>query len=681
MLHPHWPLRTTVVGLALLFMGSAQADGPSDNVAGSIRRIPPLGLEVPAAERAALEEQLAVLAKSISELRKTLEHKPELALLPDVEIYHKAVSFALANQEFHKPEELAIAKRHLETGLARAASLAIGKAPWTHQTGLVARGYRSKIDGSVQPYGLLIPDSYTFPGGSRHRLDIWLQGRAENTNEVVFLDQREKNKGQIQPADAIVLHPYGRFCNANKFAGEIDVLEAMDDVRRQYRIDDARVVMRGFSMGGAACWQFAVHYSDRWVATTPGAGFAETRQFLSVFQKEDASKAPAYQQKLWHWYDSTDYAGNLLNCPVIAYSGEIDPQKQAADLMTKAMQTEGLSLVHLIGPKTGHKITPEAAAEIEKRLTSIVAAGRNPLPARVSLSTWTLRYPSMYWLRIDRMGRHWDKAKIEAEIVDRSTVRIPIVENIDAFTISMPAGLCPLDPRQAPVLLIGTPEQRVSAPPVQSDRSWELHLRRSTEGKWQITNRPWGPELAKRPGLQGPIDDAFMDSFLMVRPSGKPMNPAVGDYLANAYTHATQQWRSQFRGDARDKMDSEITDADMANHNLLLWGDPASNQIIARIADRLPIQWNKDHIVVAGKEYASKDNALAMIFPNPLNPEKYIVLNSGFTYREYDYLNNARQVAKLPDWAVIPISRPISGRSPGDTELPAGFFNENWQVP
>ena len=35
--------------------------------------------------------------------------------------------------------------------------LAAGKAPWTTATGLVVRGYRSKIDGSVQPYGLVVP--------------------------------------------------------------------------------------------------------------------------------------------------------------------------------------------------------------------------------------------------------------------------------------------------------------------------------------------------------------------------------------------------------------------------------------------------------------------------------------------------------------------------------------------
>jgi hypothetical protein len=69
-----------------------------------------------------------------------------------------------------------------------------------------------------------------------------------------------------------------------------------------------------------------------------------------------------------------------------------------------------------------------------------------------------------------------------------------------------------------------------------------------------------------------------------------------------------------------------------------------------------------------------------MIYPNPLNPKKYVVINCGFTFREYDYLNNARQVAKLPDFAVVDISQPVTSRAPGGI-VEAGFFGERWQLP
>ncbi len=56
-----------------------------------------------------------------------------------------------------------------------------------------------------------------------------------------------------------------------------------------------------------------------------------------------------------------------------------------------------------------------------------------------------------------------------------------------------------------------------------------------------------------------------------------------------------------------------------------------------------------------------------------------MVLISGFTYREYDDLNNARQVPKLPDWAIVDIRTPPSSRSPGKV-VDADFFDEAWTL-
>ena len=73
------------------------------------------------------------------------------------------------------------------------------------------------------------------------------------------------------------------------------------------------------------------------------------------------------------------------------------------------------------------------------------------------------------------------------------------------------------------------------------------------------------------------------------------------------------------------------------------------------------------------------DHALICIYPNPLNPERYLVLNSSFTFREYDYLNNARQTPKLPDWAIIDLNQAPNSRTPG--RIAAGdFFDEKWAL-
>jgi hypothetical protein len=144
--------------------------------------------------------------------------------------------------------------------------------------------------------------------------------------------------------------------------------------------------------------------------------------------------------------------------------------------------------------------------------------------------------------------------------------------------------------------------------------------------------------------------------------------------------HAIDHWRRQFRGEARVKDDTQITDADIENHNLILWGDPSSNAILARITDKLPVKWSKQNVQLGSASFPSSHHVPVLIYPNPLNPRRYVVLNSGFTFREYDYLNNARQVPKLPDFAVVDISVPPSSRSPGRIAT-AGFFTERWELP
>ncbi|MEX2081121.1 MAG: 4Fe-4S binding protein, partial [Dehalococcoidia bacterium] len=127
-----------------------------------------------------------------------------------------------AKGEANSPEKQRARRMRAER---KVNELAAGRAPWTTQTGLVVRGYVSKIDGSVQPYGLVIPASYDAKALHRHRLDIWCHGRGETLSELNFIRGRQTSVGDYAPADTIVLHPYGRYCNANKFAGEVDVLE------------------------------------------------------------------------------------------------------------------------------------------------------------------------------------------------------------------------------------------------------------------------------------------------------------------------------------------------------------------------------------------------------------------------------------------------------------------------
>ena len=664
-------LACALVSLCVFGTRPASADGPADNNSETARRIPALGIEVPPAQREQLTAGLTRLQQAIDKLQSG-NNPLAKKLLPDVQIFHKAVADALEFQEFFNEKELAPALDLLNQGLQRAAELEAGRAPWTTQTGLVVRGYLSRIDGSVQPYGLVVPDSYLVPGPVRHRLDLWFHGRGETLSEVNFLVSRQRDRGIFTPPDAFVLHPYGRYCNAFKFAGEIDVLEALAHVEANYRIDPDRIASRGFSMGGAACWQFAVHYPDRFVGATPGAGFSETPEFLKFFQKETLTPAP-WEQTLWRMHDCPDWAGNLRHCPTIAYSGENDTQKQAADIMESALAKLGIELVHLIGPQTGHSYHPAVRDEIERRFNAIVARGRDRAPREVHFTTYTLRYNRCFWVTVEGLAEHWQKATVDATWTSGNSLTAT-TSNVTALTFALPPGDATGDPTRPVELTIDG--QALAASPPRSDRSWSVALTKSPAG-WQL-GRP-AAATRKQPGLQGPIDDALMDSFVFVTPTSPGDNPAVDQWVASEQARAIEHWRRQFRGRPRVVTDAELTPELIAGNNLILWGTPRSNRVLGQVAERLPIAWKPAEISVGSQSFPAAHHALILCAPNPLNPARYVVLNSSFTYREYDYLNNARQVSKLPDWAVVDLRTPPGVRWPGKI-VAADFFNEAWQL-
>ena len=172
--------------------------------------------------------------------------------------------------------------------------------------------------------------------------------------------------------------------------------------------------------------------------------------------------------------------------------------------------------------------------------------------------------------------------------------------------------------------------------------------------------------------------DAFMERFVIVRPTGKPLSEALGKWAMDQADYAVSEWTHFFRGEPRVKRDVEITDADIATSNLVLFGDPSSNAIYRRIASRLPIAWRADGVTAGGQTFDA-NHAPVFVFPNPLNPARYVVINSGFTF--HDQSNNDMQSPKLPDWAIVDIGKPGNNYKYLPLFVAAqGFFDESWRL-
>lgn len=663
------PARHILVALVVSWL---MMSGASVSQAQNHSRIaPPKGIDIQPKIRAELESGTTSLRADIERLRAQFRQQPRaLALLPDIEIFHKAVHWALTHDEFLRSNDVGVARTLLKHGRERAAHLAEGRAPWQTATGLVVRGFISRIDGSVQPYGLVVPASFRPEVERRHRLDVWLHGRDNNLTDLKFLGDRLRTVGDFAPPDTFVLHPYGRYCNAFKFAGEVDVFEALEHAATEYPIDRTRLAIRGFSMGGAGTWHLAAHHGGFWTAAAPGAGFAETAEYTRALTKEP--KPAWFEQKLWHLYDATDYAANLFNLPTIAYSGELDKQKQAADIMARAMKAEGLELAHLIGPGVEHKYEPKTKLELARQFDALMARGNDTWPERVRLTTWTLRYNRNKWVTIDAMERHWERARVDAEVVEGGLKLA--TTNVTELTVAVPPQAVRAS-KEGSALMVQIDQQRLFLPRPDTTGGTARFSKRGS--RWKQVPPERDGELRKRHGLQGPIDDAFMDSFLVVQPTGQPMDPAVHQWAMAELARFTNEWRAQFRGDVRVKSDLAVTEDDIARHHLILFGDPQSHRVLSRIANRLPVRWDKSRVQIGDVAFPAGQCAPVLIYPNPLNPRRYVVINSGFTFWREGSASNAQQTPKLPDFAIVDVTG--DGGSP-ERIRHAGFFGEKWEV-
>ena len=611
-------------------------------------------------QRREIEQKSAELDAALRPLRARVPDD----LLADAEIYLKAARWILRYDEFYGKDYAARTLAVLDTGLERARELAAGKPQWPAATGCLSRAYRSRVDGSVQPYALTIPPNYTSASPPQW-LEVVLHGRGATLNEVSFLYAHDRAKPAAADHDFIQLDIFGRGNNAYRWAGEADVFEAIESVKKRYRIDPVRIVLRGFSMGGAGAWHIGLHHPDEWAAVEAGAGFVDTKVYAKI------ENPPPYV----HIYDAIDYALNAVDVPIVGYAGEEDPKADQTASMREALEREGyhfqkdglnyktedLRALFLVGPKTPHRWHPESKKE-SNVFVLLNQSGAIREPSEVRFVTYTERYNRCFWLAVDQLERQYERAQVDGELLDHEITAT--THNVARLTLrgEAPPKSCKIDGQELPTIDSPTTFERVN-------------------GRWRTARRTTTP--GKVHGLQGPIDDAFMDAFLCVRPvgqvhglpsqrAGRGPAPLVNDFALQRLDQFAKEFPRWMRGDIRQKADTAVTATDERAYNIVVFGTPATNPLIARALRAAPIRWTADAIIAGNRKFSAATHLLSMIYPNPANPHRYIVINSGHTFHEADFKGtNALLYPRAGDWYVTDIRT-------GEI-VAEGVFDRNWR--
>src|SRR5205823_323283 len=136
------------------------------------------------------------------------------------------------------------------------------------------------------------------------------------------------------------------------------------------------------------------------------------------------------------------------------------------------------------------------------------------------------------------MEKHYEKASVLAVYGD--TGYLVKTQNVRALRLIMPdaTGVAPS---------IEIDEQKVAArSSINAAGSFNVYLQKRS-GKWvSVVPQRLLTQQAQRPqkvhNMQGPIDDAFTDSFLCVRGTGKPWHEATAKYAEARLERFGYEW-------------------------------------------------------------------------------------------------------------------------------------------
>lgn len=633
---------------------------------------PPLPPEV--------KTKVAELQKRVAAL-KAKKLNPDL--LADVEIYLKAGQWLEEfPEETFTPQDLPGFLGVLDQGLARAAALEKGEAPWTKSGARRVHGFYSALDGSVQLYGMRVPDNYdpTKPT----RLYVWLHGRDQKNSELNFIHRFERptrNHSNPEELGQLQLDVYGRWNGmAYHIVGEADLMEALAEVKRRYNIDENRIILRGFSMGGCGAWHIAMHYPSLWAAAEIGAGTWPRRAMMDGF--------PEYQARpLRIWENILDWSLNFFNLPLAGHGGEKEsgtssipgpppgtPTRGQLESSIRVreqleregfesegdsyeMRAQGTDAYFFISKDTGHSTSPEVRVKLDAFLKKYGDRGRVS-PDHLRFLTYTTRFNQSYWATVDELFTLYERAEVEA-------IRTEGRKNYEVRTRNV-ARLTLREMDRVVELSLDGQKIAVKAAPV-------LRFARSAQGWEQIAAEPTG--LRKVHALQGPIEDAFLDPFLLVRPTGTPWNQAAHQQSLRVLARFDKLYAKHLRAHPRIKDDKDVTPQDLQRYHVIVFGDPGSNRLLSRLVAKLPLQWSKERVGFGAETYPSSEALPALIYPNPLNPRKYVVVNSGISSEERE-IRGEYQLPRLGDYALLKIAE---GSEFPDI-LRAGLFDEKWQL-
>jgi dienelactone hydrolase len=176
--------------------------------------------------------------------------------------------------------------------------------------------------GLFQPYTVWVPRGYpSLP--KPLSLFVSLHGLGGNHYDTVS----EWTSGAIS-VPALAVFPLGHAPSGfYQEAGELDVLESLEDARSVLPVDDDRVYLTGISMGGSGTYTVGTHHPDLFAGAVPIVGpGAGTREFLYPAPVEPVMGEVRDDVQIYRMGSfGREVLDNALNLPYRIFAAVLDP--------------------------------------------------------------------------------------------------------------------------------------------------------------------------------------------------------------------------------------------------------------------------------------------------------------------------------------------------------------------
>lgn len=555
-------------------------------------------------------------------------------------------------------------EQYITDGQAALQRLARGETYNATPGKLTELAYVTANDRTVQPYYLYLP-----PGFTRERrwpLIVFLHGYVPS---ISVLDP------WVLPPDicdiagrngCMLLIPYGRRNTDFQGVGEVDVFASMREVQELYPVDDSRIYLSGCSMGGMGVWNIALRHPGVFAAATPMCG--HTDMFRWWGWSREAS--PPWKRWLVEWDNAVDQALNLHGQHFFAQHGGRDtlvPVEQSR-LMVQAALEAGTPIEYHEWPDGSHYIYLDTEP-YEKAWQWQTQFRLERSPRTVKFKCYSLEYNRAFWLTVERLVRWGEPGRVTAEVGEDHRSLTLGTENIDLLTVDWEqAGLAAGETvtvtwnnRQFEFRAVGEPHTL------------------SLTGPTGPTGPTGGPDPPnpppKRKGLCGPCEEVFDGPFIVVQ--GTAGDQAADADLASKVARWATEWDEFADGMPVVKLDTEVTAEDRKTHNLVCFGTPETNSVVAGLTRLNRVITIGDHrYVINGVEYAGPDLGLVVCYPASYWDNRYALVYAGEYYGERLPINHKHDL--LPDFLVF-TTRSFAKDDTNDA-ICAGFFDSNWQL-